>query len=164
MKKIPLIVASVVCATTFSFGEVIEIYPQIAGEIVSQAKQNQSFKKGDILVSFDARQIEIKIDQYKGIVALKKTLLDDALKILNENTTLYESTVAAKRDVDVAQLEYDKAKSLYDIEVANLEYYKLEKEKYTIKAPFNGVVKDVPNHLNVTNLNQPKVLLVIESK
>jgi hypothetical protein len=64
----------------------------------------------------------------------------------------------------VAQLEYDKAKSLYDIEVANLEYYKLEKEKYTIKAPFNGVVKDVPNHLNVTNLNQPKVLLVIESK
>lgn len=164
MKKIPFIVASVVCATTFSFGEVLEIYPQIAGEIVSQAKQNQSFKKGDILVSFDARQIETKIDQYKGIVALKKTLLDDALKILNENTTLYESTVAAKRDVDVAQLEYDKAKSLYDIEVANLEYYKLEKEKYTIKAPFNGVVKDVPNHLNVTNLNQPKVLLVIESK
>jgi multidrug resistance efflux pump len=164
MKKIPLIVSTLVCAVTFSYGEILEIYPQIAGEITSQAKQNQSFKKGDVLVSFDARQIEIKIAQYESVVTLKKTLLDDALKILNENTTLYESTVAAKRDVDMAQLEYDKAKSLYDIEVANLEFYKLEKEKYTIKAPFAGVVKDVPNHLNVTNLNQPKVLLVIESK
>ena len=149
---------------TFSCAEVLEIYPQIAGEITSQAKQNQIFKKGDILVSFDDRQIRTKIAMHEGVVSLKKTLLDDAQKILNENTTLYESTVAAKRDVEVARLEFDKAKAIYQTEIANLEYLKLEKEKYTIKAPFDGIVKNVPNRLNVANINQPKVLLVIESK
>lgn len=163
MKKIPLILlfGSIL---TFSCAEVLEIYPQIAGEITSQAKQNQIFKKGDILVSFDDRQIRTKIAMHEGVVSLKKTLLDDAQKILNENTTLYESTVAAKRDVEVARLEFDKAKAIYQTEIANLEYLKLEKEKYTIKAPFDGIVKNVPNRLNVANINQPKVLLVIESK
>ncbi len=164
MKKLSLIVATLVTTFTYSFGDTIDIYPQISGEIASQLKQNQTFKKGDTLVLFDQRQIDTKIVQYEGIVALKKTLLDDAQKILNENITLYESTVAAQRDVDLAKLEYDKAKSAYDIEVANLAYYKLEKEKYTIKAPFSGVVKDVPNHQNATNINQPKILLVIESR
>ncbi len=164
MRNISSILAILGCTLSLSYGEIIEIYPQISGEITSQTKQNQSFKKGEVLVSFDARQIDTKIVQYEGIVRLKKTLLDDANKILNENVTLYESTVASKRDVDMAQLEYDKAKSFYDIEVANLEYYKLEKEKYKILAPFNGIVKDIPNHLNVTNINQPKVLMVIESK
>lgn len=163
MKKIPsiLLFGSIL---TFSCAEVLEIYPQIAGEITSQAKQNQIFKKGDILVSFDDRQIRTKIAMHEGVVSLKKTLLDDAQKILNENTTLYESTVAAKRDVEVARLEFDKAKAIYQTEIANLEYLKLEKEKYTIKAPFDGIVKNVPNRLNVANINQPKVLLVIESK
>jgi len=164
MKKIPLIVGTFLCSVTFSYGEILEIYPQIAGEITSIAKINQTVKKGDTIVKFDERQIQMSIDKATAIVTFKKILLDDASKILNENKTLFESTVAAKRDVDLAQLEYDKAKALYEIEVSNLEYYKLEKEKYTIKAPFNGVIKDIPNHLNVTNLNQPKVLLVIESK
>ncbi|MDX9744564.1 MAG: hypothetical protein RBT59_12155 [Arcobacteraceae bacterium] len=164
MKKIPLIVGTFLCSVTFSYGEILEIYPQIAGEITSIAKINQTVKKGDTIVKFDERQIQMSIDKATVIVTFKKILLDDASKILNENKTLFESTVAAKRDVDLAQLEYDKAKALYEIEVSNLEYYKLEKEKYTIKAPFNGVIKDIPNHLNVTNLNQPKVLLVLESK
>lgn len=164
MKNIPLIVGTFLCSVTFSYGEILEIYPQIAGEITSIAKINQTVKRGDTIVMFDERQIQMSIDKATSIVTLKKVLLDDVTKILSENKTLFESTVAAKRDVDLAQLEYDKAKALYEIEVANLEYYKLEKEKYTIKAPFNGVVKDVPNHLNATNLNQPKVLLVIESK
>jgi multidrug efflux pump subunit AcrA (membrane-fusion protein) len=164
MKKIPLIVGTLLWSATFSYGERLEIYPQIAGEITSIATVNQTVKKGDTLVKFDERQIQMSIEKATAIVTLKKVLLDDAEKILGENKTLFESTVAAKRDVDMAQLEYDKAKALYEIEVANLEYYKLEKEKYTIKAPFNGVVKDIPHHLNVTNLNQPKVLLVIESK
>jgi multidrug efflux pump subunit AcrA (membrane-fusion protein) len=164
MKKIPLILGTLLWSVTLSYGERLEIYPQIAGEITAIATINQTVKKGDILVKFDERQIQMSIEKATAIVTLKKVLLDDAEKILGENKTLFESTVAAKRDVDMAQLEYDKAKALYEIEVANLEYYKLEKEKYTIKAPFNGVVKDVPNYLNVTNLNQPKVLLVIESK
>jgi|GEM_PF-370678 len=164
MKKISLIVGTLLWSVTFSYGERLEIYPQIAGEITAIATINQTVKKGDTLVKFDERQIQMSIEKATAIVTLKKVLLDDAEKILGENKTLFESTVAAKRDVDMAQLEYDKAKALYEIEVANLEYYKLEKEKYTIKAPFNGVVKDVPNYLNVTNLNQPKVLLVIESK
>lgn len=164
MKKIPLVLGALLWSVTLSYGERLEIYPQIAGEITAIATINQTVKKGDTIVKFDERQIQMSIDKATAIVNLKKVLLDDAEKILSENKILFESTVAAKRDVDMAQFEYDKAKALYEIEVANLEYYKLEKEKYTIKAPFNGVVKDVPNHLNVTNLNQPKVLLVIESK
>lgn len=164
MKKISLIVGTLLWSVTLSYGERLEIYPQIAGEITAIATVNQTVKKGDTLVKFDERQIQMSIEKATAIVTLKKVLLDDAEKILGENKTLFESTVAAKRDVDMAQLEYDKAKALYEIEVSNLEYYKLEKEKYTIKAPFNGVIKDIPNHLNVTNLNQPKVLLVIESK
>ena len=164
MKKIQSILLSISSILTFSCAEVLEIYPQISGEITSQAKHGQTFKKGDILVSFDDRQIQTKLAQHEGIVSLKKTLLDDAQKILNENTTLYQSTVAAKRDVEVAQLEFDKAKAIYQTEVATLEYLKLEKEKYTIKAPFDGIVKNVPNRLNATNINQPKILLLVESR
>ena len=164
MKKIPLTVSTLLCAATFSYAEILEIYPQIAGEITFIAKINQSIKKGETIVNFDDRQIQMAINKATAMVNLKKILLEDATKILNENTTLFESTVAAKRDVDMAQLEFDKAKALYDIEVANLEFYKLEKEKYAIKSPFNGIVKDIPNHLNATNINQPKVLLMLESK
>lgn len=162
MKKNKFILISLLFGAVYLNG--MDIYSQVSAEILSVSKIGDIVKKDGILVKLDDRQIQAKIDKLDAVVKLKKVILDDKNKILKEDKELFASTVASQRDVDVATLEASKAQFEYESKKAELEFYKLELEKYTIKAPFNCVVKDIPNRSNTVNIYQPRVILQIVEK
>lgn len=164
MKKIAPILVSILSISSYTLANTIDIYPEVSAKILSISQSNQSIKKGDVLVKFDSRQIDARIDEQRAIVNLKKVILDDALKTLDEDKTLYESTVAPQRELDLAKIEVAKVQNEYNSEVAKLHYLELEKEKYTIHSPFNGIVKKIKNPRNSTNIYNVKSLMNIESK
>ena len=162
MKKNKFILAGLIFAATYGYS--LDVYSQVSGQIVSIVKVGESIKKDDILVKLDDRQIQAKVNELQAIVNLKKVILDDKNKILKEDKELFASTVASQRDIDLATLEASKALYEYESKKSELDFYKLEKEKYTIKAPFNCIAKDIPNRLNAVNIYQPKVILQISEK
>jgi multidrug resistance efflux pump len=162
MKKNRFIIAGLILgAVSLS---AMDIYAQVSAGIISVAKVGGSVNKNDILVKLDDRQIQVKIDELEAVVKLKKTIFDDKTKILKEDKELFSSTVASQRDVDLSTLEATKSQFEYESKKAELEFYKLEKEKYTIRAPFNCTVKEVAHRTNTTNIYQPKVILEITPK
>lgn len=159
MKKNNLILASLLLGAVCLNG--MDIYSQVSAQILKVAKVGENVKKDGILVKLDDRQIDVKIEELEAILNLKKTILEDKNKILKEDKELFASTVASQRDIDLSTLEASKAQFEYESTKASLEFYKLEKEKYTIKAPFDCIVKDVAHKANITNIYQPKVILEI---
>ena len=164
MKRIIIILGILVALAQSGLAKDMNIYPEVSAKILSIIKVNETVKKGDILVRLDSRQITQQIVQQKAIVALNKIILDDAKKNLDESITLYESTVAPQREVDDATLVVAKLKYKYESEIAKLKYLELEKEKYTIHSPVKGKVKKIVSYRNVTNIKQPKIILILDVK
>lgn len=148
----------------FVLAQGYDIYPEISANIIKIKQPGDRFKKGDTLVQFDARQIEAKISKARAELANAKIIFDDKKLLLDQDTELYDSTVIAKRNYDDSKLIFDLAETKYNQQKANLAYLLLEKEKYTIKSPMNGIVKGVPHPRNVTNINAPKILMIINKK
>lgn len=152
--------------TFFSLGYLsgYDIYPQVSAKITSIKTLGENFTKGTPLVTFDDRQINATIKKEKATLSYLKAFLDDKETIYLQDQELYDNTVLPKKDLDLSTLAYKKAKAKYDEQLAVVEYYTLELEKYSIKAPFDGVVKEITDPRNTTNTNAPKPLLKIEAK
>ena len=148
----------------FTLSLAYDIYPQVSAKITFIEKENTDFKKGDLLVTFDQAQIDTLINKEKAKLEYLKTLLEDKELTLTQDNELYESTVLPKKELDKSNLEYKLAKANFDAQKATLEFYIIEKKKYSIYAPFNGKVNKVVEPRDSTNISNAKPLLTLEAK
>jgi multidrug efflux pump subunit AcrA (membrane-fusion protein) len=163
MKKITIILLLTSLLSAI-YASTIEIYPQVSANILKIHNVGATIKKGDTLVKLDDSQIKNKISQMQAMVNYKRLLLDDALKVLNEENELYENTVSKKQTLDLAKLEVKKAQFNYKAQVAQLNYYKNEQQKYIIKAPWDCIILQIINPRDTTNIYNGNALLKIKSK
>jgi len=163
MKKmtITLLLTSLLSIT---YASTLAIYPQVSANILKIHNVSIAVKKGDILVKLDDSQVKNKISRMQALVNYKKLLLDDALRILDEENELYENTVSKKQTLDLAKLEAKKAQFNYEAQLAQLNYYKNEQQKYIIKAPWDCSISKIIDPRNATNIYNSKALLEIKSK
>lgn len=93
-------------------------------------KEGQNVKKGEVLVSLDAAQLE------SGIKELEKGL-ELATKVLNKQQTLWDQKIGS-------EIQYLETKNNKEALEQKLVTMKEQLDMYKIRAPFNGVV-DVIN-------------------
>lgn len=157
---------NILLATTLGFSSLfaLDIYPEVSGQITYLKQVGDSIKKGDALVQIDNKQISATLSKEKAKLDYLQIILEDKKLIETQNQELYESTVLPKRDLDLIVLERQIAEAKYNEQKAIVEYYELEKKKYTIVSPINGSILDIPNRRNVTNINQPQILMKLENK
>jgi multidrug resistance efflux pump len=130
----------------------LDIYPQVSASIIEIITPGKPVNPGDILVKLDDSQAQLTLQQN----------FDDAQLNYEQTQELYDRMVASHRDLDIAKMSRDAAKRELDAHKVLIKIQTLELEKYLIKSTVSGIVKQTPNLRNTTNINNPKILVVIE--
>jgi len=145
------------------YAKTMDIYTQVSANIISMAKVDQNIKKNDILIKLDDKQISFKIQEQRANVNLAKLFLDDAKKYYDQDVKLYDQTLISQRELDLSKIKYLEKKYIYQSKLAALNVLNEQKKLYTIKSPFNGVVKEIVNNINATNKYNPIIIMKIKS-
>ncbi|ALE52836.1 hypothetical protein SP60_06240 [Candidatus Thioglobus autotrophicus] len=140
----------------------LDIYPQVSSTIVEIIPPGKQVSSGDVLVKLDDRQAQLTLQHLKAIGNIKQQAFDDALLVFDQTQELYDRMVASHRDLDIAKMARNAQKRELDAHNVLIKIQMIELEKYQIKSPISGVVKQTPDLRNATNIAIPKVLIVIE--
>ena len=124
------------------------ILPQVSGLLTKiLVHSGESVKSGQVLMTIDPRQQQAAVDSQAATERQKKALLDYDTIELNRQKKLFDAGVTSRDALDQAQQAFDNAKADYE---AALQTHNSQQETlgyYTVRAPFDGVVGDIPVHV-----------------
>ena len=113
----------------------------------------QLVKKGDTLMEIDPRRQRAAVSNFDSQKASKEAALQWAKSQLERTRALAASGVVSKQDLEQAQSSYDGA--LADVRAldAQIDSSKVQLKYYSVFAPTDGIVGDIPVHVGdrVTN-------------
>jgi RND family efflux transporter MFP subunit len=136
--------------------------PQVQGMLTKiLVRSGDQVKAGQLLMEIDPRLQNAAVEAARATERQKKAVYDYNVVEIERQRKLFEAGVTSRDAYDQAKQAHDNAKADYQSAV-NLR--KTQEELlayYTIRAPFDGVVGDVPVHVGdfVAPLNSPPNIL-----
>jgi RND family efflux transporter MFP subunit len=122
--------------------------PQVDGNLTRIfVKSGDLVKAGQVLMRIDPLKQAATVQSQQGTQAQKKALYDYTKIEEERQRKLFEAGVVSRDTYDQATQAYQNAKADYDSNVALTETQKQQLGYYDIRAPFNGIVGDIPVHL-----------------
>ncbi len=122
--------------------------PQIDGNITRiYVKSGDIVKAGQILIQIDPLKQAATVESQQGTQAQKKALYDYNKIEVDRQRKLFEAGVVSRDTYDQAIQAYENSKADYEANAALTDTQKHELAYYQIRAPFNGIVGDIPVHL-----------------
>ena len=124
------------------------IQPQVDGNLVKIFVKSGDFvKAGQVLMRIDPLKQTATVQSQQGTQAQKKAVYDYAGIEVERQRKLYESGVVSRDAYDQATQAYQNAKGDYESNAALTDTQRQQLAYYDIRAPFNGIVGDIPVHL-----------------
>ena len=122
--------------------------PQVDGNLVKIfVKSGDVVKAGQVLMRIDPLKQVAAYQSQQGTQAQKKAIYDYSKIQLDRQQKLFESGVVSRDAFDQATQAYQNAKGDYEANAALTNTQKQQLGYYDIRAPFNGIVGDIPVHL-----------------
>jgi RND family efflux transporter MFP subunit len=122
--------------------------PQVDGNLVKIfVKSGDLVKAGDLLMRIDPLKQMATVQSQQGTQAQKKALYDYTKIQVERQRGLFEAGVVSRDAYDQAVQAYENAKADYDSNAALTDTQKQQLAYYDIRAPFTGIVGDIPVHL-----------------
>jgi RND family efflux transporter MFP subunit len=122
--------------------------PQVAGNLVNIfVKSGDLVKAGQVLMRVDPLKQMATVQSQQGTQAQKKALYDYTKIQVDRQRKLFEAGVVSRDAYDQAAQAYENAKADYESNAALTDTQKQQLAYYDIRAPFAGVVGDIPVHL-----------------
>lgn len=122
--------------------------PQVDGNLVKIfVKSGDLVKAGQVLMRIDPLKQMATVQSQQGTQAQKKALYDYTEIQVERQRKLYESGVVSRDAFDQATQAYQNAKADLDANAALSDTQRQQLAYYDIRAPFSGIVGDVPVHL-----------------
>ena len=122
--------------------------PQVDGNLVKIfVKSGDLVKAGQVLMRIDPLKQMATVQSQQGTQQQKKALYDYTQIEEERQRKLYESGVVSRDTYDQATQAYQNAKADYDSNIALTDTQKQQLAYYDIRAPFAGIVGDIPVHL-----------------
>jgi RND family efflux transporter MFP subunit len=122
--------------------------PQIDGNIVKMnVRSGDIVKAGQVLMQIDPLKQTATVQSQQGTQAQKKAVYDYAKIDIERQRKLFEAGVVSRDAYDQAIQSYENSKADYDANAALTVTQKEQLAYYLIRAPFNGMVGDVPVNL-----------------
>ena len=122
--------------------------PQVDGNLVKIfVKSGDVVKAGQVLMRIDPLKQVAAFESQQGTQAQKKAVYDYSTVQLNRQKKLFEAGVVSRDAYDQATQAYQNAKGDYEANAALTNTQKQQLAYYDIRAPFNGVVGDIPVHI-----------------
>jgi RND family efflux transporter MFP subunit len=124
------------------------LQPQVDGRLTTiRVKSGDHVKSGDLLMDIDPLHQTASVASARATEQQKKAVLDYNTIEVERQKKLFEAGVVSRDTFDQAQQAYDNSKADYE---SSVEARKTQEEQlayYSIRAPFDGVVGDIPVHV-----------------
>ncbi|WP_260740096.1 efflux RND transporter periplasmic adaptor subunit [Tunturiibacter lichenicola] len=122
--------------------------PQVDGNLVKIfVKSGDVVKAGQVLMRIDPLKQVASVQSQQGTQAQKKAVYDYNKIEVERQRKLYEAGVVSRDAYDQANQAFENSKGDYESNAALTDTQKQQLAYYDIRAPFNGVVGDIPVHL-----------------
>lgn len=124
------------------------IQPQVSGRITQiTARSGDHVKAGQELMHIDAQPQMATVQAQLATERQKKALFDYNTIEIARQKKLFDAGVVSRDVLDQAQQSFDNSKADYESAVSLRKTQEEQLSYYTIRAPFDGVVGDVPVHV-----------------
>jgi RND family efflux transporter MFP subunit len=122
--------------------------PQVDGNITRIfVKSGDAVKAGQILMQIDPLKQVATVESQQGTESQKRAVYQYNETEVERQRKLYEAGVTSKQAYDQAVQAYENSKGDLDANSALTNTQKRQLAYYQIRAPFDGVVGDIPVHL-----------------
>lgn len=122
----------------------VEIGSQVSGVVTSvNIVAGQQVKKDEILIQLDQRYFKAQYSNTQAQLASEKEAMDEAKRELERSLSLYEQTILAEHELQLAKNADKKALANYKKAVAENTRARMNLEYSSIIAPFDAVVLNV---------------------
>jgi len=136
--------------------------PQVQGMLTQiRVHSGDRVKAGQVMMEIDPHQQLAAVEAARGTERQKKALYDYNAIEVERQRKLFEAGVTSRDVYDQARQAFDNAKADYDSAVGLRKTQEQLLAFYTIRAPFDGVVGDVPLHVGdfVAPMSSPPSVL-----
>ncbi len=122
--------------------------PQVSGQLTRiDVRSGDHVKAGQELMQIDPRQQQAYVASLRATERQKKALSDFDTVELDRQTKLFQAGVTSRDVFDQAQQAFQNAKADYEAAVEARKTQEQLLAYYTIRAPYDGVVGDIPVHV-----------------
>ena len=122
-------------------GRIHNIAPKISGTIkVVNIEDNQSIKKGDVLVEIDPVDYELKVNEARAAVGVREATFDQAVRDKKRAEALYKDEVFSKERYETTSTAYSLSKAELKSARVKLKIAQQNLEYTKIYAPSDGYV------------------------
>lgn len=122
--------------------------PQVDGNLTRIfVKSGDAVRAGQLLMQIDPLKQVATVQQQQGTEAQKKAVYQYNQAEVERQRKLYEAGVTSKQAYDQAVQAYQNSKGDFDSSIAQTNTQKEQLAYYQIRAPFAGIVGDIPVHL-----------------
>jgi RND family efflux transporter MFP subunit len=124
------------------------LMPQVSGQLTDiLVHSGEQVKAGQLLMEIDARQQKATVDSLRATELQKKALNDYDTVEEDRQKKLFEAGVTSRDAYEQAQQAFENAKADYESAVEARKAGEQLLAYYTVRAPFAGVVGDIPVHV-----------------
>jgi RND family efflux transporter MFP subunit len=124
------------------------LQPQVSGSLTAiHVKSGDYVKKGAPLIEIDPRQQEAAVAALRATERQKKALFDYDTIEQDRQQKLFEAGVTSRDTYQQAQQAFENSKADYEAAVESRKTSEQLLGYYTVRAPFDGVVGDIPVHV-----------------
>jgi RND family efflux transporter MFP subunit len=124
------------------------LQPQVNGALTEiLAKSGDHVKAGQTIMQIDPRQQQAAMDSQRATERQKKALFDYNTIEVDRQQKLFDAGVTSRDAFDQEQQAYQNAKADYESAVESRKTQEQLLGYYTIRAPFDGIVGDIPVHV-----------------
>lgn len=124
------------------------LMPQVSGILTEiRAQSGDHVKAGQELMVIDPRQQTANVASLRATERQKKAVLDYHTVEVERQKKLFDAGVTSRDVYDQEEQAFDNAKADYEASVEARKTQEQLLDYYTVRAPFDGVVGDVPVHV-----------------
>jgi RND family efflux transporter MFP subunit len=122
--------------------------PQVSGLLTEiRVHSGDRVKTGQVLMKIDPRQQQATVDSERATERQKKALYDYDTIEQDRQQKLFDAGITSRDTYQQAQQAFANSKADYESAVEARKTQEQLLDYYTIRAPFDGVVGDIPVHV-----------------
>jgi RND family efflux transporter MFP subunit len=138
------------------------LQPMVSGVLTQiRVKSGDHVKANQIMMEIDPRLQLAAVDSARATERQKKALYDYNTLEIERQRKLFEAGVTSRDAYDQARQSFENTKADYQSAVESRKTQGEQLAYYTVRAPFDGIVGDIPVHVGdfVTPLASPATVL-----
>jgi RND family efflux transporter MFP subunit len=124
------------------------LQPQVDGRLTDiRVRSGDRVKVGQLLMSIDPLHQQATVDSDRATERQKKAVIDYNTLQFDRQKKLFEAGIVSRDVFDQAQQAYDNSKADYEAAVASRKTQEEQLAYYSVRAPYDGIIGDVPVHV-----------------